>query len=67
MITLVKDDQYFLVFDSVVSFFVLFFLFCFLFFLFFFFVVYGVRYSSAKTPFLSITDGMQLECDDVIH
>ena len=36
MITLVKDDQYFLVFDSVVSFFVLFFLFCFLFFLFFF-------------------------------
>ena len=67
MITLVKDDQYFLVFDSVVSFFVFFFLFCFLFFCFFFFVVYGVRYSSAKTPFLSITDGMQLECDDVIH
>ena len=64
MITLVKVDQYFLVFDSVVSFFffVLFFVFCFC-----FFVVYGVRYSSAKTPFLSITDRMQLECDDVIH
>ena len=66
MITLVKVDQYFLVFDSVVSFFL--FLFCFVFCFFcFFFVVYGVRYSSAKTPFLSITDGMQLECDDVIH
>ena len=57
MITLVKVDQYFLVFDSVVSFLVFF----------FFFVVYGVRYFSAKTPFLSITDRMQLECDDVIH
>ena len=64
MITLVKVDQYFLVFDSVVSFFFFFFLFLFLF---FFFVVYGVRYFSAKTPFLSITDRMQLECDDVIH
>ena len=64
MITLVKVDQYFLVFDSVVSFFFSFFLFLFLF---FFFVVYGVRYFSAKTPFLSITDRMQLECDDVIH
>ena len=49
MITLVKVDQYFLVFDSVVSFFLFSFLFffCFL----FFFVVYGVRYFSAKTPF----------------
>ena len=67
MITLVKDDQYFLVFDSVVSFFVFFFFVLFFVFFVFFFVVYGVRYSSAKTPFLSITDGMQLECDDVIH
>ena len=64
MITLVKVDQYFLVFDSVVSFFLFFFRF---FFGFSFFVVYGVRYFSAKTPFLSITDRMQLECDDVIH
>ena len=48
MITLVKVEQYFLVFDSVVSFFV----FVFVLFLFFvFFVVYGVRYFSAKTPF----------------
>ena len=65
MITLVKVDQYFLVFDSVLSFFL--FLFCFCFCFFFVFVVYGVRYFSAKTPFLSITDRMQLECDDVIH
>ena len=36
MITLVKVDQYFLVFDSVVSFFSFFFLFCFLFFVFVF-------------------------------
>ena len=64
MITLVKVDQYFLVFDSVVSFFFFFF---FVFVFVFFFVVYGVRYFSAKTPFLSITDRMQLECDDVIH
>ena len=64
MITLVKVDQYFLVIDSV-SFFLFFFLVFFWFF--FFFVVYGVRYFSAKTPFLSITDRMQLECDDVIH
>ena len=64
MITLVKVDQYFLVIDSV-SFFLFFFWFFFGFF--FFFVVYGVRYFSAKTPFLSITDRMQLECDDVIH
>ena len=64
MITLVKVDQYFLVFDSVVSFFLFSFL---VFFFFCFFVVYGVRYFSAKTPFLSITDRMQLECDDVIH
>ena len=55
MITLIKVDQYFLVFDSVVSFFR------------FFFDVYGLRYFSAKNPFLSITDRMQLECDDVIH
>ena len=48
MITLVKVDQYFLVFDSVVSFFLFFFWF---FFGFSFFVVYGVRYFSAKTPF----------------
>ena len=67
MITLVKVDQYFLVFDSVVSFFLFFFCFFFWFWFFFFFVVYGVRYFSAKTPFLSITDRMQLECDDVIH
>ena len=65
MITLVKVDQYFLVFDSVVPFFL--FLFCFCFCFFFVFVVYGVRYFSAKTPFLSITDRIQLECDDVIH
>ena len=65
MITLVKVDQYFLVFDSVVSFFLFFFFGFFLVFL--FFVVYGVMYFSAKTPFLSITDRMQLECDDVIH
>ena len=65
MITLIKVDQYFLVFDSVVSFFLFFFLVFLV--LFFFFVVYGVRYFSAKTPFLSITDRMQLECDDVIH
>ena len=65
MITLVKVDQYFLVFDSVVSF--LFFFFLVFFFGFSFFVVYGVRYFSAKTPILSITDRMQLECDDVIH
>ena len=64
MITLVKVDQYFLVIDSV-SFFLFFFWFFFVFFC--FFVVYGVRYFSAKTPFLSITDRMQLECDDVIH
>ena len=64
MITLVKVDQYFLVFDSVVSFFLLFFGF---FFGFSFFIVYGVRYFSAKTPFLSITDRIQSECDDVIH
>ena len=64
MITLVKVDQYFLVIDSV-SFFLFFFFFFFGFF--FFFVVYGVRYFSAKTPFLSISDRMQLECDDVIH
>ena len=64
MITLVKVDQYFLVIDSV-SFFLFFFFGFFL--VFFFFVVYGVRYFSAKTPFLSITDRMQLECDDVIH
>ena len=43
MITLVKVDQYFLVFDSV-----LFFLLVFLFFL----VVYCLWYFSAKTPFL---------------
>ena len=65
MITLVKVDQYFLVFDSVVSFFLPFFFW--FFFGFSFFVVYGVRYFSAKTPFLSIPDRMQLECDDVIH
>ena len=56
MITLIKVDHYFLVFDSVVSFF-----------RFFFFDVYGLRYFSAKNPFLSITDRMQLECDDDIH
>ena len=44
MITLVKDDQYFLLFDSVVFF-------CFCFFV-CFFVVYCLWYFSAKTPFL---------------
>ena len=43
MITLVKVDQYFLVFDSVVFFFGFFV--C-------FFVVYCLWYFSAKTPFL---------------
>ena len=61
MITLVKVDQYFLVFDSVVFFLV--FLFVFL-----SFIACGT--SLPKPPFyFSITTSirMQLECDDVIH
>ena len=56
MITFVKVDQYFLVFDSV------------FFFSFFFFRRGG--FSLPKPPFYSsITTSirMQLECDDIIH
>ena len=59
MITLVKVDQYFLVFDS-----------GFFFFLIFFSSFIACGFSLPKPPFYSsITTSirMQLECDDSIH